>query len=171
MWGSVCVPSLIRNLCPRWGWAVSFTSLPPFHRGKSPRYPLKERIDSSQVPFTPEKGPLVPSDWKVRWLPELFWALRKREKSLTAARYWTRFIGHHSHNLVTEPTELSRFAFILVYRLKFTQFWTHDVPAGSAYLHRMVTGQGEFKNAEFEFFTTMWLEIRVSECNTVSTGE
>jgi len=42
---------------------------------------------------------------------------------------------------------------------------------GLCTIHRMALGQREFNNAEFEFLTAVWMELRVSECYTVSTGE
>jgi hypothetical protein len=51
------------------------------------------------------------------------------------------------------------------------QFWTHYIPAGSAYIQRMALGQEQFNNAEFEFLTSVWMELQVSECYIVSTGE
>jgi len=38
-------------------------------------------------------------------------------------------------------------------------------------IHRMALGHREFNNAEFEFLTAAWMELRVSECYTVSNGE
>jgi len=51
------------------------------------------------------------------------------------------------------------------------QFLTRYVPAGSAYVHRMTVGQGQFNNAEFEYLTAMWMEIgkfpNVTPCRLV----
>jgi hypothetical protein len=35
----------------------------------------------------------------------------------------------------------------------------------------MALGQGQFNSVDFEFLTAAWMEIKASECNTVSTGE
>jgi hypothetical protein len=47
--------STILDLSTRWRWVVSFTPLPLYPRGNSPRYPLDRRVGGRKVIWTREK--------------------------------------------------------------------------------------------------------------------
>jgi hypothetical protein len=43
--------STILDLCTRWRWVISFTPLPLYREGKSPRYPLDRRLGGPQSQY------------------------------------------------------------------------------------------------------------------------
>jgi hypothetical protein len=67
VWGSGCIDPHFLDLGTSWRWVVSFTPLPPYPKGKSPRYPLERRLG----------GPQSWSGW------------RGKEKILDPTRNWT----------------------------------------------------------------------------------
>jgi hypothetical protein len=48
VWGSEYIDQHFLHLGTSWRWVVSFTSLPLYPRGKSPRYPLDRRLEGLQ---------------------------------------------------------------------------------------------------------------------------
>jgi hypothetical protein len=48
VWGSGCINPNFLDLGTSWRWVVSFTPLPLYPRGKSPRYPLDRRLGGPQ---------------------------------------------------------------------------------------------------------------------------
>jgi hypothetical protein len=50
VWGSECIDPRILDLCTSWRWVVSFTPLPLYPRGKSPRYQLDRILGEPQSP-------------------------------------------------------------------------------------------------------------------------
>jgi hypothetical protein len=48
VWGSGCIDPHFLDLGTSWRWVVSFTPLPLYPRGKSPRYPLDRRLGGPQ---------------------------------------------------------------------------------------------------------------------------
>jgi hypothetical protein len=48
VWGSGCVDPHFLDLGNRWRWVVSFTSLPLYLQGKSPRYPMNRSLGRPQ---------------------------------------------------------------------------------------------------------------------------
>jgi hypothetical protein len=49
VWGSGCIDPHFLDLGTSWRWAVSFTPLLLYPRGKSPRYPLDRRLGGPQI--------------------------------------------------------------------------------------------------------------------------
>jgi hypothetical protein len=50
VWGSGCIDPYFFDFGTSWSWVVSFTPLPFYPRGKSPRYPLDRRLAAPQSP-------------------------------------------------------------------------------------------------------------------------
>jgi hypothetical protein len=80
--------STILDLGTRWRWGVSFTSLPLYPRGKSPRYPLDRRLGGPQTRserYGEEKNvasarPCSPSLYRLSYLGLHIWLNRLEGK-------------------------------------------------------------------------------------------
>jgi hypothetical protein len=77
--GSGCIDPCFPDLGTIWKWVVSFTPLPPYSRGKSPRYALNRRLGwpqrrsrrYGQVKILDPTGTRTPIPWvrdHMRWM-------------------------------------------------------------------------------------------------------